>query len=259
MILKLDIFKERSKQPEFIDDFQFCESSLKQNLNEMDLCTHWFGAKWVLVSAFNKIYRHYLPNFQMYLTFPQELVIADLGCGSGDLLTTIDSWARKHHLSVSLLGIDANSYIIAHAKTKTLAYKNIHYQVLDIFSNEFASIKCDIVTLNSVCHHFSDNELTQLFKKLIQQTQYAIIINDLHRHFLSYYGIKLLSKILNFSYLSRHDGPISVLRAFKRNDLIRLLKQADVKSYQISRKWLFRWELIIWCDGRASNPGIAMT
>jgi hypothetical protein len=41
------------------------------------------------------------------------------------------------------------------------------------------------------------------------------------------------------------DAPLSVLRGFKKQELIDILKQAGITRYTLKWKWAFRWELII--------------
>ena len=123
---------------------------------------------------------------------------------------------------VELVGIDANSFMIEYATQKSQDYSNIHYKVINILSPEFTNMRFDIVCINSSCHHFSNEELVILFKRLAEQTKLAIIINDLQRHWISYYAIKFMSKIFNFSYLAKHDAPLSVLRAFRRDELVNI-------------------------------------
>jgi hypothetical protein len=43
----------------------------------------------------------------------------------------------------------------------------------------------------------------------------------------------------------KHDGPLSVLRGFKKSELIGVLQKAGIESYSLKWKWAFRWQLII--------------
>ncbi len=107
-------------------------------------------------------------------------------------------------------------------------------------------MRFDIVCLNTFCHHLSDTDLIKLLKQLEIQTSTAIIVNDLHRHWIAYLSITWISRLLNFSYLAKHDGPLSVLRAFRKRELIDLIKLADFNCYRIRWRWAFRWEVILW-------------
>ena len=66
-------------------------------------------------------------------------------------------------------------------------------------------------------------------------------INDLQRHPLAWWSIRLLTGWLSRSYLVRNDAPLSVLRGFKRGEWERILQEARMKGYSLQWKWAFRW------------------
>jgi 2-polyprenyl-3-methyl-5-hydroxy-6-metoxy-1,4-benzoquinol methylase len=234
------MFTKRSQQNELMDDLSLNDDDLAKNLSELEQYNKWLGGKTVLLSALDKVHEKYHSHFTK-----QTIVIADVGCGGGDLLKAIDEWAKLNNVSVELIGIDGNPNVIRYAKHRKKSQTEIQYKTLDIFSEEFKKMQFDIVCLNSVSHHFSDTALINLFKQLSNQTNLALILNDLHRHWLSYYFIKILTLILPFSYLAKHDAPLSVLRAFQKHELITLVKEASISNYRIRWAWPFRFELIL--------------
>jgi hypothetical protein len=44
----------------------------------------------------------------------------------------------------------------------------------------------------------------------------------------------------------RNDGPLSVKRAFKKEELVALLKNAEIDNYNLTWHWPFRWQLIVY-------------
>lgn len=236
------MFNTRSKKKELMDNFSLSNAELQQNLDELEIFNEWAGSKKLLIAALNKIYQKFPQQFKK----SKKIVITDLGCGSGDLLRAMDRWAKSKGLDVDLVGIDANLFMIKNAEKKSHPNTNIQYKHLDILSAEFAQMEFDIVTINSFCHHLSDTNLIHLLMRIAKHTRIAIIINDLQRHWVSYLTVIFLTKIFNLSKLAKHDGPLSVLRAFRKSELLNILQQADIKLYQIRWVWPFRWELIIW-------------
>ncbi len=236
------MFSKRSTQKELMDDFSLNDEMLRKNLKELESTNHWLGSKKTLICALNFLYKRHTYYFNN-----NDLIIGDLGCGSGDLLKTIYRWGKSKRINSKLIGIDVNEFILSYAKNNLKQYPTIHFEQMNILSHDFKKSKYDIITLNSFCHHFTDSELIVLIEQLVEQNRLAIIINDLHRHVIPYITIKYLSKIFNFSYLAQHDGPLSVLRAFQKKDLLNILAKANVKSYIIRWVWPFRWQIIIDC------------
>ncbi len=143
-----------------------------------------------------------------------------------------------------MIGIDANPYIIQYAQTQSPNSPEIAYKTQNILSPEALENTFDIACLNSVCHHFSNEELQTLLSKLVNHTKIAVIINDLHRHWLPYFFVRFLTQVFHFSYLSKHDGPLSVLRAFQKKELISLFSGLKNCTVTTSWKWPFRWQVI---------------
>ncbi|UOQ78766.1 methyltransferase domain-containing protein [Hymenobacter sp. 5516J-16] len=171
--------------------------------------------------------------------------LADVGSGGGDTLRQIARWARQQGVAVELTGVDANPFMLDYAAARSTQYPEIRYQQADIFSPEFQQQPFDIVTASLFCHHFPDEQLTQLLQRWQQQASLAVVINDLHRHPLAYYSIRWLTRLLGGSRLVRHDAPLSVARAFTRPDWQQLLAQAGIIHYHLRWRWAFRWQVMV--------------
>jgi SAM-dependent methyltransferase len=235
------MFSKRSQKKELVDDLALDDTALTQNLQELEAVNQWLGGKTTLISALNKVCQQH-----SRLLKAKTITIADLGCGGGDLLRAVHDWAKAKQLNVELIGIDANPFMVRYAIEKSRPFNNIRFETGNVLSDAFKTMRFDIVCLNTFCHHLSDSDLIRLLKQLETQTSTAIIVNDLHRHWIAYLSIMWISRLLNFSYLARHDGPLSVLRAFRKRELIDLIQRAGFDCYRIRWRWAFRWEVILW-------------
>jgi hypothetical protein len=65
-------------------------------------------------------------------------------------------------------------------------------------------------------------------------------INDLLRHPFRYYGFALLSRLMLWHRFVRHDGPVSISRAFRREDWAGYLAEAGVRDARIEPWFPFR-------------------
>src|SRR5688500_14506430 len=181
------MFDHRSTHKELLDHLSQDNNILKKNLDEMEMINRWFGSKRLIIHFMNYISNKYIDIFKN-----NKIVIADLGCGNGDILRSIAQWSRKNHFNVELIGLDINPSVIQYAIEKSTSHSNIKYQTVNILSEEFNHYQFDIILINSVCHHFHDIVLIKLFKQLVYQARIAVVINDLHRHWISYFSIKCL-------------------------------------------------------------------
>ncbi len=232
------MFATRSYEAELMDDLNLSSDDLKKNLEELEIINHWLGGHQVVLNALTRLLRSGLTQSQ------RPLRIADLGSGGGDLLRVIAKWLRKRGIQAELIGLDANDFMIQYAQERSQAFPEIQFVQLDIFSEDFQANHYDLVVASLFCHHFSDEALVQLFEKLYLQAKKAVIINDLHRHWLAYYSIRFLTRVARGSYLVQHDAPLSVRRAFKRAELAKMLQAAGIQKFEIRWLWAFRYQVI---------------
>jgi hypothetical protein len=47
--------------------------------------------------------------------------------------------------------------------------------------------------------------------------------------------------------LVQHDAPLSVARAFRREDWVELLERAGIARYELRWRWAFRWQVVVHC------------
>lgn len=220
--------KSRSTQRELMDDLQYEGKDLEATLRELDFINYWLGGERISVQAFKKVSRE---------NSIRSLI--DLGCGSGHLLKVLKNIEGE----IQYTGIDANPHIIAFARS---SQAGIDFKVQNIFDPDFSSVSYDIIHCCLFLHHFTYQELVELFTLFKRQARVAIIVNDLHRHPIAYWSIAFLTAVFSKSKLVRHDAKLSVSRGFKRSEIKKILAETGIHIYRLKWKWAFRWQLIIY-------------
>jgi len=229
-------FSSRASDLELMDDLNCSGEVVIQTLHELDIINRWLGGNRVTLDAV---------AFLLKKSTGHTVTIADLGCGSGDMLKRIAEYGRRHGISMRLTGIDANPNIIAFARAHSLEYPEIQWEAIDVMSPAFREQKFDVVIGTLFFHHFDQHALQSLMKSLIQQVNIGIIINDIHRHWLAYHSIKYITRLFSSSRMVQYDAPLSVRRAFVKEDWISLFASCGIIRYFIRWKWAFRWKIII--------------
>lgn len=229
-------FRERSREMEIMDDLGYTGPLMDRTLFELEVINKWLGGNDVTIGGLRKL---------LSRAKNDTITIADLGCGRGDMLRLIDSWAKKRNKRVRLVGIDANPYIINAAKKNLKHFPHIEFQAINIFSTEFQTQKFDVVIGTLFYHHFTNNELIQFLRHLKRQVTIGFVINDIHRHPLAFYSIKLLTKLFSRSSMVQFDAPLSVRRAFTKTELLEILNKAGITEFTIKWKWAFRWQVLV--------------
>jgi 2-polyprenyl-3-methyl-5-hydroxy-6-metoxy-1,4-benzoquinol methylase len=227
----------RSEEIEIMDDLTSSGEIINITLRELETINYLLGGNYVTIDGISKLIKG--------KSREQSIHIADLGCGSGDILKLIRLWSHKKNYNIALTGIDANPNIVAFAEQHTLPECRIRYESIDIFSQEFESKKFDVIIGTLFFHHFTNNQLINFFRQVKQQVTTGIVINDIHRHWFAYYSIKSLTRLFSKSEMVKNDAPLSVMRAFKKKELIEIIEKAGFKNYTLRWMWAFRWQVVI--------------
>jgi 2-polyprenyl-3-methyl-5-hydroxy-6-metoxy-1,4-benzoquinol methylase len=229
--------KNRSSAPEIMDDFAMEGEILRDALDKIAKINQLLGGNQLTLRGVQ----------DLIATIPKqaEISIIDVGCGNGDMLRTIADYGLENQLNFKLTGIDANAFTINHARELSNHYPNISYQCEDVFGKDFAELKYDIVLCTLTLHHFKDDEIIALMTVFHDNSRIGIVINDLHRSALAYRLFQALCFVFRLNAMSRDDGLVSILRGFKKNELVYFSKKLNLKNYKIQWKWAFRYQWII--------------
>ena len=229
--------KYRTTQSEIMDDFALDGEILKEALNKIAKINQLLGG--------NKLTLQGVKNLIQHIDKKQKITIVDVGCGNGDLLRKLADFAKENEYNFDLIGIDANQFTINYAIDLSKNYVNINYKCQDIFNQYFDELKYDIVLCTLTLHHFNNLEIEKLLQIFHQNSRIGIVINDLQRSSISYRLFQMLCLVFNLNKMSQNDGLISILRGFKKQELIDISNKLKLQNYSINWKWAFRYEWII--------------
>ena len=227
----LETFKHRTNISEIMDDFDLSGHELDAVLRDLNNVNKRLGGYKITINGIKKL----LP--QQNHTFK----IADIGCGGGDNLREIAKWARRKNISLELYGIDANSNSITTAKSLSDESDNITFLQQNVFDESFNKHQFDVIYLSLTLHHFKDKDIQKLLPILYQNSNLGVVINDLHRHWLAYLLFQIYSLLLMKSKIAKHDGKVSILRGFKKNELENFSTIVKPKNLRLEWRWAFRY------------------
>lgn len=227
-------FRSRSTQKEFLDEANIPKEDLFRNLHELDIINTRLGGYAVSLKGLRAIMK----------SEPDTESLLDIGFGGGDAMKQLALEALKNKRELFLYGVDLKSDCLEYAEKNLLNLPNKLLICNDyrLISAELLS-RVDVIHCSLFLHHLTNEEIIELFQ-FARQNKCTLLVNDLHRHFLAYYSIKLLTALFSKSYLVKNDAPISVKRGFKKSELKSLLEAAGYKNYSLSWCWAFRYLII---------------
>jgi 2-polyprenyl-3-methyl-5-hydroxy-6-metoxy-1,4-benzoquinol methylase len=230
--------RSRSYQQELLDSGNIPFADIRQNMKELNSINTLLGGHAISRKGLKLIMEHYSTG--------QPLTICEIGCGGGDNLLALSKWCSKKNIDVNFVGIDIKPACIEYAKQQCSTLK-AEWITNDYLVTNFQFAKPDIIFSSLFCHHFLEADLSVMLQWMKINCTKGFFINDLHRHPLAYYSIKLITRIFSKSYLVKNDAPLSVARGFTKNEWQHIFNTAGIKKYSLTWQWAFR-HLIIYCN-----------
>jgi ubiquinone/menaquinone biosynthesis C-methylase UbiE len=209
-------FSTRAQVTEFMDDHARPIAEFDQAYRELALINRKLGG----IHAINR----FLPSTKGLMV----LDVAAGGCDIGDALAQSRS-CRVVSLDLNPMGL-----------RRTRATQPV---VGDGMRLPFSDGAFDAVICTLSFHHMTDTECAQVLREMWRTSRGCVLVNDLHRHPVAYISIRILAGLFSRSVMVKHDGPASVLRAFRPRELQAIADHAGVHA-KVYRSFPFRLVLV---------------
>lgn len=230
-------FAERSREAELMDGADYTEAEMIENLADLRRVNRYLGGGRALT-------RHLFPMIQtVWATSRRRVRLLDIGSGSADIPARIVDWARGRGIEVECVALDLNEIIATEARRQALNYPEIEVVRADAMKLPFEDHSFDFAMASLFLHHFESPQAARLIESFARVARVAFIINDLRRHPIAYYSIKLLTQIFTRNRLVRNDSAVSVMRGFTERDIAEIARSSRTEL-RVFRHFPYRFILI---------------
>lgn len=157
--------------------------------------------------------------------------ILDVGTGGADIPMTLLARARVDGRSLAITATDSRSEILAaavRARPSVAGIAGLELAVADGRALPYPDGAFDVAHCSLVIHHLEPEEAVAFLRELHRVARGGIVLNDLVRGRLFWVGGWLLIHAIARSAYTRHDGPLSVRRAYSRPELLDLVSAAGL-------------------------------
>ncbi len=217
---------------------------LEANLRDVARLNRLFGGAWLT--------RAQVARLLGQVPAAQPVTILDVGTGGADLPVALVRWARRRGRPIRILALDKNSQILAIARRLRAPYPEIMFLVGDGLRLPVKTGAVAIALVSLTLHHLEPQEASALLAELDRTTRLGFVINDLLRSRLAYCLVWLATRLFTKGRMSRHDGPLSVLRAYTPAEILELARRAGLPGLRIAcYPWLCRIAAVAAKDDRA--------
>jgi 2-polyprenyl-3-methyl-5-hydroxy-6-metoxy-1,4-benzoquinol methylase len=168
----------------------------------------------------------------------------DLGAGGCDIPIWLVKIARRKGYRLRVTCLDSDERIVPYARTVCRDYPEISIIQASAFDSE-AWQTHDFIFANHFLHHIPDDDLPGLLSIISRGTGSIFLLNDIHRGRMAYILYTLLTAIFFHRSFAFYDGRLSILKAFKREELEEIVARANsVTSVSVQSCSPFRLYLL---------------
>lgn len=206
-------------------------ADLRATLDDLDRLNTWFGGYALTLARIRRIADR-LPR-------GRRLVVVDVGGGRGDLAIRIARWARRAGRPVCIVVLDRDPAMLALARRRTARYPEIALVCAEARALPLLACAADVAVAALTLHHLAPDEAMAALTAMTGAAR-VVVVNDLLRTPAALALVWLATRTLRLHPVSRHDGPMSVRRAYSADELTALVRRIGRGVRVSSYPWLGR-------------------
>ena len=222
----------RSRTEELLDQVGHDPAELAANLQDIRTVNR-------LAGGVATVLRH-LPGLLGHVPRDHPVEILDLATGCGDIPLSLVAWADRQSRPLHLTVTDRSPEILGEARRTLAGVPGVTFTVCDARAVPFPDDSFDVVLCSLSLHHFAPGEAMQVLREMDRLSRTGFILNDIRRCIAGFVAAWAASRVATRNRLTRHDMPLSVLRAYTPDELRALLRQAGIQDASVTTHPLFR-------------------
>ena len=216
-------FSKRDTTPELMDTEVVSYEELRGVLRQLTQANKLSLAYRPTLSFFKRLAR------EGRLAEDRPIIVIDAASGYGDMSRKVDAWAAGNGVNLEFVGVDMNPWAARAAAEATAPGRPLRWVTANLFDFRIDG-GADIIMSSLFTHHLPKPQLVRFLRWMEENARIGWFINDLERHPLPYYFLKFAFWATRRHRFMRHDGPVSIASAFKRQDWVRLLHKGGLRE-----------------------------
>jgi SAM-dependent methyltransferase len=161
--------------------------------------------------------------------------LLDIGTGLADIPERARDDAAARGIVLTTIGVDEAVSLLVAARPRLSDAVCANALTLP-----FRDRSIDIVLCSQLLHHFENADAARLITEMNRVARRGVIVSDLRRSWFAAAGFWMVSFLLGFHRVTRHDGVVSVLRGFTESELSNLVRSATGATPTMRRRLGFR-------------------
>jgi ubiquinone/menaquinone biosynthesis C-methylase UbiE len=157
--------------------------------------------------------------------------VLDVGTGGADIPVLLIADARRRGAQLEVTATDSRQEVLDAAVTVRPELGRVAGLTLALADGRglpWPDGAFDVAHASMVLHHLEQEDAVAFLRELRRVSRHGIVVNDLARGRLNWVGAWLLTHTVAIGRYTRHDGPLSVRRAYTRQEMEGLLREAGL-------------------------------
>jgi ubiquinone/menaquinone biosynthesis C-methylase UbiE len=219
--------ERRTDAVELLDGPLDDPATLVANLRDLRRINRWLGGVGLSADAIDALAAH-----------RAELTLLDVGTGGADIPLELLARATARGRGLTVVGVDNRPQILAAAAVANPAVATtpgLELWLGDGRSLPYPDRSFDVTHASLVVHHLLPEGAITLLREMARVARLGVVVNDLERSRVGWIGAWLLSHLLTANRFTRHDGPVSVERAYRADEMAAMMRTAGLTPVRTIR------------------------
>ena len=183
----------------------------------------------------------------------RELTALDVATGSADIPLAVTRWARARGMRARVTATDFHPGTLALAREHAAHDPDVRVEAADALSLPYSDGAFDFALCSTALHHFDEEDAVRVLRELDRVAARGVVVSDFRRSRASLLGVQLLAATVWRSHpVTRHDGPVSIRRAYTPAEVRALAREAGMRGARVYTHLPFRLALVV---DRTRGPG----
>ena len=220
----------RTLQAELVDDLPAHHPAAIETRRDLRRINTLMGHAGIFIRALKTVFPKQPPTH-----------LLEIGAGDGEILLRVARRMSGRWRDMDVTFVDLQNLLNEKTKADFAALdwkvRSIEADIFELWSDDTAAQKTDVILANLVLHHFTDAQLTSLFSDAAKKAD-AFIAVEPRRERWSLFWANCLS-LIGCGPVACHDAPVSVQAGFTGRELSALWPQDGTWQLTERRAGLF--------------------
>jgi ubiquinone/menaquinone biosynthesis C-methylase UbiE len=161
--------------------------------------------------------------------------VLDLGTGGADVPRALVRWARRAGRPIRVLAVDLSAPTLECARRTVAGYPEITLLQADALAVPVRAGAVDVAISALTLHHLEPTAAIAYLAAMGEVARVGVVVNDLARSRIGWAVMWLVTRLFACGRMSRHDGPLSVRRAYTAEEVRGLCARAGLGDVEVRR------------------------